>query len=645
MRYFWHRPFLVIAPCVGLGALLEDSYHFGYSVVFLLLLATCLALILQRKLTRSEWVLSPLLLAFAALGALSMQLTRGERNPVKAESIVAVGKVTELADTDATWRKAVVQLSHQVTEAGVSGIGENLLVLFHAAGVKKGDILVMRLEAEPIRNRNNPGEFDASAYWNHHNIFRMAFVSEEDLMYADHPSPPLLADWLDGLRHSFSGALQTFVSEEMSPLAHALIMGDKSLLSAEDKASFSNAGAMHVLAVSGLHVGIVVYLLMFLFERMPRIFSKSGAYLLALLIIWIYAGITGFPPSVQRAAFMFSLLVLAKLIGRRSDSLNILFFSGFVLLLLEPLLIYDIGFQLSYLAMTGILTLYRPIEQLLFFRQPLIRKVWQGTAVGIAAQTTTLPLTLYYFHQFPNYFAISNLLVMLMAAFILGAGLLLFVVQGFSWIAVAIGTGLSLGLAVLLWGIQWVEALPGAVARGFEMHPYVVVLAYILLFAWMIVRPKGRRKRFWWGAAVLLLIGVQTLRMENWKRTELVVFNSLQPVVALKQGGEIWCFYPDHPRAGKMAHMLMADYAKVYPGKVHWMRCHDGVGTEMEELGFNCSFGHRGVLISWDTGTYFIRRSHKAAVPAGATVLDMPYMPVQESSVHLGNGAWTTQLR
>ncbi|MGY8927758.1 MAG: ComEC/Rec2 family competence protein, partial [Flavobacteriales bacterium] len=137
-------------------------------------------------------------------------------------------------------------------------------------------------------------------------------------------------------------------------VGQALILGNKELLSTEIKTSFSRAGAMHVLAVSGLHVGIILAFLIFVLERFPRIFSRRAAILISILFIWIYAGITGFSPSVLRATIMFSIIVFGDVFGKQSSRFNSLGFSAFLMIVWNPLIIYDIGFQLSYLAMLGI---------------------------------------------------------------------------------------------------------------------------------------------------------------------------------------------------------------------------------------------------------------------------------------------------
>ena len=149
--------------------------------------------------------------------------------------------------------------------------------------------------------------------------------------------------------------------------------------------------------------------------------------LLVLLFLWFYALTSGFSPSVVRSVFMFSLLLLAQMTGRRYSSINILFFSAFVLILINPMVFFDVGFQLSYLAMLGIFSIYPIIQNWLNFKNKIMHYFWQGTAVCLSAQCVTVPLCIYYFHQFPNYFMIANLGIMILSTLVMGIGLGIFI--------------------------------------------------------------------------------------------------------------------------------------------------------------------------------------------------------------------------
>ena len=307
---------------------------------------------------------------------------------------------------------------------------------------------------------NNPGEFDTKAYWNNKGIYATVFVTDGDYKVIDKAPAPFYEKWRTAVKELFNDIFSSHLNGDELAIASALVLGDKSLLSQDLRQSFGAAGAMHVLAVSGLHVGIILELLLFVFGRIPKVFSKKRALILALLILWTYAMIIGFPPSVVRATLMFTLLSIGRLASEESDSLNILCFSAFAMLIFEPLLIYDIGFQLSYLAMLGILTIQKPISTLFFIPNKWLKKLWDGTSVGIAAQLFTFPLTLYYFHQFPNYFLLTNIGMMIFAGIVLSLGIILLSTNWIGFIGKFIAIGFGFSIAAMLFFVQWIEGLP-----------------------------------------------------------------------------------------------------------------------------------------------------------------------------------------
>lgn len=641
MLLFARRPFLFIAPLLIFGILLFESTRVPNVPWIALLVCLVFYLLLPNK--RIRVVL--LSIAFVALGACATELSRGDEIFPHDEKILAIVHVDEIATTKGDWRKAVVSVREIVKDGQVNKTSEQMLVLFNAPAIRKGDVLAVLLDAQLIRNKNNPGEFDMQGYWNHKNVFRMAFVSELDLRFLAHEALPSIERFWGSIRESCSAVLQKNLSPEVASIAQALILGDKSLLSGEDRASFSNAGAMHVLAVSGLHVGIVVYLLLFLFERFPRLFTRAQAFILALILVWIYAGVTGLSPSVQRAAFMFTLLVLGQVLGRRGDGLNVLFLSAFVLLLLEPLLIYDIGFQLSYLAMVGILSLNREISGLLNVKNKLLRKIWEGTAVGIAAQVYTAALSLYYFHQFPNYFALSNLVVMAVSALILGAGLLLFAIQTLTWLVKPLAFLLGIFLLCLLYTMQVVEQLPAAVAFGFDVSFYWLVASYFLLLFWFVFRENKALRAVLVSSALLLLLVLQAGRFLNWKHSEVLVFNERQLVIGLKEGDQIWCFHAANEKAEKNAVRLMSDYQKIHPGEVKFVPLE--LGRTVLSIGGDqavCKLRDGALEFTYKNVDFGVRMSFQAKPLDDKIRIDMPYFSREEGRSNLMDGALRYKL-
>ena len=190
--------------------------------------------------------------------------------------------------------------------------------------------MLVQANLDSIKNKNNPGEFNVKAYWNNKDVYQIGFVGESDFKLIKTVDYPWWMNWSSRVRNHLTEKLQSTLNGEALGVEVALLLGDKQLLTNEVRSSFINAGAMHVLAVSGLHVGIVLYILMFVLGKFTRFISKRNAVLISIAIIWIYAAITGFSPSVLRASFMFSVLAIAQITGRNKNSINVLFFSAFV---------------------------------------------------------------------------------------------------------------------------------------------------------------------------------------------------------------------------------------------------------------------------------------------------------------------------
>ena len=352
-------------------------------------------------------------------------------------------------------------------------------------------------------------------------------------------------------------------------IAKALIIGDKSLLDQETKNSFGATGAMHVLAVSGLHIGIISQLLLFIFQFFSKVIQRRNAVIFVVILLWIYALLTGFSPSVVRAVFMFTVLMSAQEMGGNYSPINTLFFTAFVLALINPFVLYDIGFQLSYLAMLGIFTLYKPIVAWYKPKNKVLNYLWQGSAIGFAAQAMTVPLTLYYFHQFPNYFALTNLGIMGISTVAMGFGMGIFILHFIPIIGKIASIILASSLWLMLHFLQWVESLPGSVAYGFNI-PLFLVPFVMLVFYLLIVTDRNRLK---WKIASFVFIGLLTVisyeRYEQQNVSHICFFNHNQFTMALKIKSQTIIVYDaKNDKKEKQLHGLIANYSKFYPANI-----------------------------------------------------------------------------
>ncbi len=317
-------------------------------------------------------------------------------------------------------------------------------------------------EVTPPRN---PREFDYRQYLAFNNIHHQQFVAQDAWLRVPGQQRFDVIGASIRVRNYLAAVLGENIhgAEELA-IAKALILGDKGDLGKPVREVYAMAGAMHVLAVSGLHVGIIyVVLLMLLGQKQGKVKKPGLVAVVVIPTLWLYAFVTGLSPSVLRAVTMFSFLALAQVFNRRSHTLNTLAISAFILLLINPYMIMAVGFQLSYVAVVGIIFLYPVVERWFNPGNRILRLVWQITALSLAAQLATSPLSALYFHRFPTYFLFSNLLVIPAATLIVWGGLGLLCLGAFSsLLATAMGKLLGGLIGLLNRFLHWISLLPMA---------------------------------------------------------------------------------------------------------------------------------------------------------------------------------------
>ena len=350
-----------------------------------------------------------------------------------------------------------------------------------------GDQMVVTGRIFEVPGPDNPAEFDYQSYLRRQNIFSHSFIKSTDFKKIANDPPNRFLKFAYKVRKSASDILDLHIPQPReNGIAKALLLGIKDHLDNDIKKSYSAAGAMHVLAVSGLHVGIVYLLIQLLLGKL-RSYGKWGRYtfgLVSVLVIWSYATLTGLSPSVLRAATMFSFVAVSKSTAREGNIYNTLGFSAFILLLPNPYLIYSVGFQLSFAAVFGIVYLQPKIYRLLHFPNKLLDKAWAITCVSIAAQLATFPLSAFYFHQFPTYFLVSNLLVIPASSIILVGGLALFIASPiWNSLGVLIGKALYSFMWVLNELIISVHSLPSSLLEWIYMDKVGLILTYLIVIS------------------------------------------------------------------------------------------------------------------------------------------------------------------
>ncbi|MBL6448366.1 ComEC/Rec2 family competence protein [Fulvivirga sp. 29W222] len=303
-------------------------------------------------------------------------------------------------------------------------LGKIYLYVDKSSQLKYGDQLLVKGAPQAVRPPQNPGEFDYKRFLTFKSIYHQHFLRQGDYQVIGNIQNPVWA-MAYRLRAGAADILEESIGagRELG-IVQALVLGIKDDLDDTTQDAYAASGAMHVLAVSGLHVGIIYGIVFFLLGRFQS--TKRGRWVVAvvcILVLWFYAMITGFSPSVLRAVTMFTFIIVGQVSGRDSNIYNTMAVSAFCLLMYDPYLIMSLGFQLSYLAVLGIVYVQPKVYQLHVFDHLIPDKLWALTSVALAAQLATVPLCLLYFHQFPTYFFLSNIIVIPGATLTLCLGL------------------------------------------------------------------------------------------------------------------------------------------------------------------------------------------------------------------------------
>ena len=233
--------------------------------------------------------------------------------------------------------------------------------------------------------------------------------------------------WLDLFRKKLLYVIKNYIPGKSAySLLEALLVGFTEDLEPALMKSYADTGVVHIIAISGMHLALICQILqVILLGTGPK---KSGRWIkwtMLVVSLWGYSLLSGGSPSVIRAAAMFSLVLFAKTILREHSFYNTLAASAFVLICFDPYWLWDIGFQLSYAAILGLSLFSKPLRNLFHPQNKILAGVWNSTSVSIAAQILTAPLSVYYFHRFPVYFLIANLLAVPISSIVLAGGILL----------------------------------------------------------------------------------------------------------------------------------------------------------------------------------------------------------------------------
>ena len=451
-----------------------------------------------------------------------------------SENLLAVFAINE----GQGWRnqKALVLVYHQLEEA-----------LF------PGQVIWVPANPEPVAPPSFPDEFNYKRFLAAKGIHFRQFLGKK-LQVLPLKQSNELNFTMEHLRHYFAGVIEQYVQRpESKQIALALLLGQKESLGKEVKQAYSATGTQHILAVSGLHVGIIYSILLLpltFFKQKGQLLQKS--YLVLVLgLIWIYALMTGFSPSVVRAVVMFSLVTLGQMRKRKPSIWNILAFSALLLLVLDPDIQSDLGFQLSYLAVAGIVGLQPILLRMWAPSNRVLDYFWQMATVTLAAQLITSPLTLHYFHTFPTYFLVANLLIVPLSYIILCVGVPFLLLAWIPMVGSLLGAIVDFLLFIQNEITYTLQELPAALWQGIHLSLAGMLAIWGALWIWGTWEFGNRKILVRLGFGLCLLWAISNLWTEVLRPSHELYFftKDQQRILDLRLGEHHLSWNQDFPVA------------------------------------------------------------------------------------------------
>jgi competence protein ComEC len=428
----------------------------------------------------------------------------------------------------------------------------------------------LQINTSVIKHRkpNNPDQFDYGEYLTNKSILAQLYADAGDVKISSAVDKDAFY-YCDALRERILKNLKRshFHQTELNVVA-ALILGQQQDISSEILHDYQFAGAIHILSVSGLHVGFLLLFLNFLLAYLPK--NKATSYLKLGIIIfslWGFAVLAGLSPSVIRSVTMFSFVALGMHLKRKTNIFHTLLVSLFLILLFEPSFLFDVGFQLSYVALFFILWLQPLLSKIWQPENKIVRYFWEILTVSFAAQIGTFPLSVYYFHQFPGLFFVTNLIIIPFLSVIMALGVAVMVLAAFNYVPQLLSQCLEWSVLILNKIIGWIASFEQFIIQDISFNVYMLLSLYLVIIAVLIwfEKPNFRKMSF---ALIALMLFQGSYFGSQWisqNQKEWIVFNARKStLIAERDGTDVTVFSTNRIEKNSMLQSyLVANFCKV----------------------------------------------------------------------------------
>ncbi len=543
--YLWKQaPFLrLLVPFIA-GIVLQYNFGLPSLLAWIILIAGIIGLIIFSLLSSFlqytfSWInglsVNSLLFSFGLLIAYHKDIAHQPQwlnNYYRDKDYVTATLEEPLSEKINSFKAnaSVQQLMRSDTLQNVSG---NIIIYFKKdEGVKQlgyGSQIIFNTALQKIKNSGNPGSFNYERYAAFQGIYQQVFLQPADYILLPVKNKNWLKQFLFSTREKVLRIITTYIpGEKEAGLAEALLVGYKDDLDKTLVQSYSNTGVVHIIAISGMHLGLIYWLLNILFSPFKK--RKQTKWAVPLLIItglWLFSLLAGSGPSILRSAVMFTCIVIGESVARKTFIYNSLAASAFILLCINPFWLWDAGFQLSYTAVLSIVIFMKPIYNWFYFKNKMVDGTWKLMAVTLAAQLLTTPVSIFHFHQFPVYFLITNLLAVPLSSLVVLLEIGLCAVSFIPVLAKPLGIVLHWLIYTMNGFIEHMEGLPFSLWNGIQINITQALFLYgiiIALACWLL--QKNKTALFTGLFCLFIFLGIRAYSFVHANQQQkLIVYN------------------------------------------------------------------------------------------------------------------------
>ena len=565
------------------------SHYFDFQVFNLLIVLAC-SMLLLVVLFRLKFKLKSILISLTIfissflIGLLSHSIHKEINNKKhyihsilkdKGESQIEIVIIEKLKDSPTNFRY-IAEVNQLNSEPKC---GKILLNINNETEIKRitiGSHLLLSGSIYKNQKPKNPDQFDYSKYLENQQVYGQFYTSASEVKISAEISKSF-SFYAAELRNKIISNLENkgFHKQELSVVV-ALILGQQQEISPEILHDYQFAGAIHVLSVSGLHVGFILTFLTFLLKPIPN--TKKGSLLklfITLLGLWSFGVLAGLAPCVVRSITMFSFVAIALFLNRSSNIYFSLLISGLLILLFQPSFLFDVGFQLSYLALFFIVWLQPLLKTIYTPKNKIITYFWDIITVSFAAQIGTLPLNIYYFHQFPGLFFVTNLIVLPGLTLLLALAIFVVLFAAFDVVWIPVIKTLESGIWLLNKIINWIASFERFIFKDIPLSFSMLLGLYLVFFTWIVwfKKPSFTKLSISFVSLIVFQIICLNTKFNSEKTTEFIVFNIKKNTLISERNGENIIVFANDSLHGKIENntnlksYLVANFCKVIKKK------------------------------------------------------------------------------